>query len=227
MPGGSTIGQLLQTFETSSSRNIARQSKEPSNLQCKSINAFYEQLQIVKIPFTPVNRDTGIPQYIDGCLLRSENAFPNSHVPVTTTPSPAAGIVPTILRFPLAHSLGRVPRWVRILKRIPPRIEEAVVVDNHPRVRHKRVRRDERAQRGVVVAGIVVQQAGPVLLLSRERSVRPQSSRRAALGTVGMVGAAALFDRTGGRQRRAAQMVAVQVVEALPRLTAMRRPPKL
>ena len=126
---------------------------------------------------------------------------------------PAARIVPAILRFPLAQSLGRVPGRIRILERIPPRIEEAVVVDDHPRVGHERIRRDERAQRGVIIPRIVVQQSRRIRLLPRERPVRAQSSRRGALCAVGVVGAAGLYDRTRRRQRRAAQMVAVQMVE--------------
>ena len=129
---------------------------------------------------------------------------------------PASRIVPMVHSFPFG---GRISTGVTVLKRILPRVEETVVVDNPPWVRHERIRGDEGAQRWVVVARIVVQQPRPVLLLPRERPVRVQGSPRGALGTVGMVVAAALHARSGRRQRRAAQVVAVQIsARAIPLL---------
>ena len=102
---------------------------------------------------------------------------------------------------------------IHILQRITARIQEAIVVDDHPLVGHNRIRRDERAKCGIIVARIVVQQPRPISLLSGKRPVRLQSSRRAALLAVDVVRAAALHDRTRRRQRRTAEMVAVQMVE--------------
>ena len=111
------------------------------------------------------------------------------------------GLIPSVLPAPvrgarsvvgirIAIILGSIPTRIRILQRIPPRIQEAVVVDRHSRVRHERVRRDERPQRRVVIARIVVQQPRPVLLLPRERPVRVQGSPRTALRAVGVGGVA-------------------------------------
>ena len=72
-------------------------------------------------------------------------------------------------------------RRVRVLERIAARIEEAVVVNHLPGAWHHRIRRDERAQRGVVVAGVVVEQTRGVALLAGEGAVGLEIARRAAL----------------------------------------------
>ena len=64
---------------------------------------------------------------------------------------------------------GLDPTGTAVLKRIPPRIEETVVVDNPSRVRHERIWGAEGALHGVVVARIAIQQPRPVLLLPVER----------------------------------------------------------
>ena len=83
-----------------------------------------------------------------------------------------------------------IPTGIRILQRIPPGIRVPIVVDDHPRVRHHRVRRQERAQLWVIVAGVEVEQAGGVLLLAGEGAVRLQRSTAAADCPVGVVRAA-------------------------------------
>ena len=88
---------------------------------------------------------------------------------------------------------GTMSAGIRIPERIPARIEEAVVVDDPPRIGHHRIRRDEGAEVGVVVSGVVVEQTGGVTLLAGEGAVGLQTDRRAAFGTVGVVGAAGLY----------------------------------
>ncbi len=82
-----------------------------------------------------------------------------------------------------------MPAGIIVLQRIGPGVEEAVVVDDRARVRHDGVRAQERAQGRVVVAGVVVQQAGAalpvgrqVLLLAGVRAVRLQVPAAAADG---------------------------------------------
>ena len=61
-----------------------------------------------------------------------------------------------------------MPTGIRVLHRIPPCVQEPVVVDHHPRIGHHRVRAQERAQLRIVIAGVHVQQPGAVLLLPGE-----------------------------------------------------------
>jgi len=57
-----------------------------------------------------------------------------------------------------------MPTGVRVLERIPPGVEEAVVVGDRVRVRDEGVRAEEGPQLRVIVAGVEVEQAGGVLL---------------------------------------------------------------
>ena len=77
-----------------------------------------------------------------------------------------------------------IPKW------IPPRIEESIVVNDHPRIGHNRIRRDEGTKSRIVVAGVVVHQAGGVGLLGGEGTVGLAVAGRCALGAVGVVRAA-------------------------------------
>ena len=86
-----------------------------------------------------------------------------------------------------------MPAGICILEWIAAYIEESVVVAHARRVGHERIRRDEGAEGGVIVAGVVVEQTGGVGLLPGERAVRLQVARRGALGAVGVVGAAGLY----------------------------------
>jgi len=64
-----------------------------------------------------------------------------------------------------------MPTGITELQRIPPHIEKPVVIHHPPRIRDERIRREERAQRRVVVAGVVIEQPRPVLLLAGEGAV--------------------------------------------------------
>ena len=76
-------------------------------------------------------------------------------------------------------------------------------------IRHERIRRDERTQRGVVIAGVVVHQPRGVAFLSGEGAVGLEVARRGALGAVGVVCTAGGRGRPACCQRGAAEMVAV------------------
>ena len=94
-----------------------------------------------------------------------------------------------------------------------PRVEEAVVVDDPARVGHERIGRDEGAQGGVVVAGVVIEQTGSVGLLAGEGEVNAQVAQRGALRAIRIVRVAGYRPTAERRQRHAAEMIAVQVVE--------------
>jgi hypothetical protein len=64
-----------------------------------------------------------------------------------------------------------MPRRINILERVPADVHVAIVVKDQPRVRDQRVRRDEGAQRRVIVPGVVIQQPGAVLFLAGEGAV--------------------------------------------------------
>ena len=74
-----------------------------------------------------------------------------------------------------------MPTGIRILERIAAHIKEAVVIDDQPRIGDNRIRRDERAQGGVVVARVVVEQTGGVALLPGEGAVGLEVARGGAL----------------------------------------------
>jgi len=57
-----------------------------------------------------------------------------------------------------------VPTGVRVFERIPPGVEEAVVVGDRGRVRDEGVRAEEGSQLWVIVAGVEVEQAGGACL---------------------------------------------------------------
>ncbi|MCY3709259.1 MAG: hypothetical protein OXG26_10205, partial [Caldilineaceae bacterium] len=78
------------------------------------------------------------------------------------------------------------------LERIAACVEEAVVVYHARRVGYERIGRDEGAKGGVVVSGVVVEEAGGVALLPGEGAVGLEIARRGALRTVGIVCAAGL-----------------------------------
>ena len=82
------------------------------------------------------------------------------------------------------------PAWVNVLKRIPSSIKEAVEVNNAPRVGYNRIRRDESAQCGVVIAGIIVHQPRGVTLLAGEGAVGLEDGGCAAFRAIGIVCAA-------------------------------------
>ena len=105
-----------------------------------------------------------------------------------------------------------MPTGIRVFQRIPPRVHVPVVVRHHPRIGHDRVRRQERAQGRVVVAGVVVEQARAIALLPRVRPVRLQVAAAAAYTPVGPVRAAGHLTAACVRgQRGAGQVVAVQI----------------
>ena len=86
---------------------------------------------------------------------------------------------------------------------------------HHPRLRHHRIRGDERAQGGVVESGVVEHQPGGVLLLAGVGAVRGQGACAAgSFFAVGVVRAIRSLNAAGvGGDRVAAQVVRVQVGE--------------
>ena len=112
------------------------------------------------------------------------------------------------------YTSQEIPTGVSITKWIAACIEEAVVGDDDPRIGHHRIRGDEGGQRGVVVAGVVVEEAAGGALLAGEGMVGLEVARCAAFGAVGVVPAAGCRGPcAGGGQRGAGGVVAVQVVE--------------
>jgi hypothetical protein len=63
-------------------------------------------------------------------------------------------------------------RWISIPHRIAPRIQIAIVIEHTCRIGHERVRRDELADLGIVIAGVVIHQPCAVQLLAGEPVVR-------------------------------------------------------
>ncbi len=110
-----------------------------------------------------------------------------------------------------------MPRRIRVLERIAASVHEPIVIEDLPRIRHQRIRREERPQRGVVISCVQIQQAGTVLLLPGEGAVGGQRSTAAAGHAVGIVGAVGrLCTAAIGGDVVAAQMVRVQVAERAP-----------
>ena len=137
-----------------------------------------------------------------------------------------------ILRYPKSSTLSllaksTVSARVGEFERMALCIEEAIETDGVLGNGYKGIRRNRSAEGGVVVAGVVVHQAGGVALLAGEGVVGLQVPRRAAFGAVGVVRAAGSLGRAADGERGAAEVVAVQVVEVLPRLTARRMLPKV
>ena len=97
-------------------------------------------------------------------------------------------------------------------------IEEAIETNGVLGIGYKRIRQNRSPERGVVVACVVVHQAGGVALLAGEGVVGLQVPRRAAFGAVGVVRAAGGLGGAAGGERGAAEVVAVQVEEGVAAL---------
>ena len=135
-----------------------------------------------------------------------------------------------ILRYPKSYILSllaksTVSARVGEFERMALCIEEAIETNGVLGIGYKRIRRNRSAEGGVVVAGVVVEEAAGVGLLAGEGAVGLEVAGRAALRTVGVVRAAGSLGRAADGERGAAEVVAVQVVEVLPRLTARRMLP--
>ena len=95
--------------------------------------------------------------------------------------------------------------WVIILHGIPTDVHVAIIGEHVCRIRHEGIWREEVAQFGVIVAGVVVHQAGGIQLLPRE-AVFAAEFMAAAVTTIGMVpflpteGAAAVAGGNGAAQ---------------------------
>ena len=81
-----------------------------------------------------------------------------------------------------------MPARVNAIHRIAGGVHVAIITEHTSWVRHEGIWREELAQFGVVVAGVVVLQAGAVALLAGEAVVGDDNvtSARAAIGIVAL-----------------------------------------
>jgi len=106
-----------------------------------------------------------------------------------------------------------MPTRIRIPQRIVERVRIAIKALRIPRRGHNRVRLEEAAQHGIVLAGVVIVEAqGGLVALAGVLPIR--GHRTIARAAVGKVALRAQLRADGGRrQARTAEVVAVQVGE--------------
>ena len=119
--------------------------------------------------------------------MRRIRPGPNSPTGNIVRACTQAGIIPK-------SRLSRlVAAGIRNLERIAAGVEEAFVINHPRRVRHERIRRDERAQRRVIVADVVVKQSGRVGLVAGEGAVGLEVAGGAAFRSVRIVRSVGCF----------------------------------